>query len=146
MDITENKFFQAFYDFRNFFKFKKDYKREIKRANSPMTRFNIKRNWLGNILYMQLNCTDADLMGADYDYDRMLRNKLKPVVEYLSKELNWGDYLVPQISNFVDDEGNPSLSYGVLFVFTGYSLTLTKFLFTVIGLIIALGFGIWILA
>lgn len=132
-------------DFRNFLRFRKEVKSEMARANSPMTKFNIKQNWLGNILYVQINCTDADLMNCDYDYDRMLHMRMKPIVNYLSYDLGWGDYLVPQISNFVDDEGNMSLSYGVLFIFMGYSLTMTKFLiYTILNIIIA-GTGIWAL-
>ena len=130
-------------DFKNFLQFKKDVNSEMKRANSKMTRFNIKKNGLGNILYVQINCTDADLMNNDYDYDRMLLMRMKPIVDYLSQELGWGEYLVPQINNFVDDDGNPSLSYGVLFIFTGYSLTMTKFLIYSIMSMCALGAGIW---
>ena len=143
MNFTENKFFQFFIDLKNFIKFKKDIKKEMSRAQSGMTTMNIKRNWFGNILYTQINCTDADLMNVDYDYDRMLNVKLKPIVSYLSGELGWGEYLVPQISNFVDDDGNPTLSYGVLFIFTGYSLTLTKLLIWSLIALGAVGFGIW---
>ena len=108
-----------------------------------MNTLGIKRNWLGNILYVQVNCTDADFMNSGYNYDRMLMIKLKPIVTYLGTELGWGDYLVPQVSNFVDENGEPSLSYGVLFIFTGYSLTLTKVLFTGLFLSGLLGFGIY---
>lgn len=143
MNFTENKFFQFFIDLKNFIKFKKDIKKEMSRAQSGMTTMNIKRNWFGNILYTQINCTDADLMNVDYDYDRMLDVKLKPIVSYLSGELGWGEYLVPQISNFVDDDGNPTLSYGVLFIFTGYSLTLTKLLIWSLISLGAVGFGLF---
>ena len=143
MNFTENKFFQFFIDLKNFIKFKKDIKKEMSRAQSGMTTMNIKRNWFGNILYTQINCTDADLMNVDYDYDRMLDVKLKPIVSYLSGELGWGEYLVPQISNFVDDDGNPTLSYGVLFIFTGYSLTLTKLLIWSLIALGAIGFGLF---
>ena len=138
-------FIQNIRDFRNFLQFKKDVKSEMKRAKSKMTIYNIKRNWLGNILYVQINCTDADLMNNDYDHDRMLLMRMKPIVDYLSGELGWGEYLVPQINNFVDDEGNSSLSYGVLFIFTGYSLTMTKFLIYSILNLGILGAGIWAL-
>jgi hypothetical protein len=135
MDITNNKFIQFFVDLRNFFRFKKNIKEEMERANSGMTVYNIKRNWFGNILYTQINCTDADLMNADYDYSKMLETKLRPIVDYLSLELGWSEYLTPQISNFVDDEGNQTLSYGILFIFVGYSLTLTKLLISSILLL-----------
>ena len=143
VDIYNNKFVQAFIDFKNFLKFKKEIKRELKNPDSKMNTLDIKRNWLGNILYTQLNCNDTDFMNAGYSYDRMLMIKLKPVVTYLGTELGWGDYLVPQVPNFVDENGEPSLSYGVLFIFTGYSLTLTKILFTVLILSGLLGFGIY---
>lgn len=143
MDITDNKFIQCFYDLINFFKFRKMIKNEMKRADSKMTQLNIKRNWLGNILYVQLNCTDTDFMNAEYVYDRMLMIKLKPYIEYLSKELGWTDYLVPQISNFVDDEGNMSLSFGILFIFTGYRLTLTRFLMGMLTFFGLLSAGLW---
>jgi len=136
---------QSYRDFKNFIQFKKDVKSELKRANSKMTRFNIKSNKLGNILYVQINCTDADLMNNDYDYDRMLMMRMKPIVTYLSQELGWGEYLVPQINNFVDENGEPTLSYGVLFVFTGYSLTMTKFLMYTIFNIALVAAGIWAL-
>ena len=134
---------QGIRDFKNFLQFRKDISEENKRARSKMTLYNIKRNWLGNILYVQINCTDADLMNNDYDYDRMLLMKMRPIVDYLSRELGWGEYLVPQVNNFVDDEGNPSLSYGILFIFTGYSLTMTNFLFTSLFIIGAICAGVW---
>ena len=131
-DIYDNKIVQAFMDFKNFFKFKKEINRELKEPKSGMNTLGIKRNWLGNILYTQINCTDTDLRNADYNFDRMVMTKLKPIVKYLGEDLGWSDYLVPQVSNFVDENDNPSLSYGVLFIFTGYSLTLTKLLTTAI--------------
>lgn len=136
---------QSYRDFKNFIRFRKDVKSEMKRANSKMTRFNIKKNRLGNILYVQINCTDADLMNNDYDYERMLMMRMKPIVTYLSQELGWGEYLVPQINNFVEEDGTPSLSYGVLFIFTGYSLTMTKFLLYSIFNIALIATGIWAL-
>ena len=117
-------------DYLAFKRFKKDIKRELKNSNSLMNKFSLKSNWLGNILYMQLNCTESDFLSADYSYDRMLENKIMPVVQYLSSTLGWGDYLVPQISQFVDDDGEPALSFGVMFIFQCYSLTITKAIVT----------------
>lgn len=126
--IYEFKFIQAILDFFNFLKFRKQISKEKNNLNSLFNKYEIQRNWLGNILYTQLNFEESDLMNYDYDYDRLIKSKLSNIVTYLSSTLGWGDYLTPQISNFVDEEGNPTLSYGVLFVFTGYTLTLGKFL------------------
>ena len=145
IDFYDNKFIQAFIDFKNFFKFKSDISRELREPKSGMNSLGIKRNWLGNILYVQINCTDADFMNADYDYDRMLMTKLKPIVQYLGHDLGWSDYLVPQVNNFVDENDKPTLSYGVLFLFTGYSLTLTKLLWSSLFLLCGLGVGAYFL-
>lgn len=143
MDLYELKIVQFFVDLKNFFKFKKEISQEISLRDSKFNKFELKRNWLGNIVYVQLNFSDAELMGVDYNENALIQTKLKPIVSYLSSELGWGDYLTLQISNFVDEEGNPTLSYGVLFIFTGYVLTLTKLFWWTICLFAVLGTGIW---
>ena len=145
MDIYEIGIVQWFKDLSNFFKFKRQIKKEIKRRDSTFNKLKLKQNWLGNIVYVQIDCTDEDLMNANYNAEAMLDIKLKPIVSYLSGELGWGDYLVPQISNFVDEDENISLSYGVLFIFAGYKLTLTNFITYTLGMLAFLGVGIWAL-
>lgn len=145
MDIYEFGIVQWFKDLSNFFKFKKQIKREFKRRDSKFNKFKLKRNWLGNIVYVQIDCTDEDLMNANYDTETMLGLKLRPIVSYLSEELGWGDYLVPQVSNFVDEDENLSLSYGVLFIFTGYKLTFTNFIIYTLLFCGILATGIWAL-
>ena len=145
MDIYEIGIVQWFKDLSNFFKFRRQIKKEIKRRDSTFNKLRLKQNWLGNIIYVQIDCTDEDLMNANYNAEAMLDIKLKPIVSYLSGELGWGDYLVPQISNFVDEDENISLSYGVLFIFTGYKLTFTNFITYTLGMLAFLGVGIWAL-
>lgn len=145
MDIYEIGIVQCFKDFVNFIKFKKQIKREFKRRDSTFNKLNLKKNWLGNVVYLQLNCTDEDLMNFNYDEESMVTGKLKPVITYLSSELNWGDYLQMQVSNFVDEDGNKSLSYGILFVFTGYRLTPVRFMLISLITLALIGTGIWAL-
>ena len=144
-DFSDKKIVQSFFDIKNFFMFRKDIKRELAEPKSGMNNLGIKRNWLGNILYMQINCTDTDLMNAGYDFDRMVMIKLKPAVQYLGQDLGWSEYLVPQVNNFVDEEGNPTLSYGILFIYTGYRMTLTKALLWMLGMLGVIGIGVWAL-
>ena len=144
-DFSDKKIVQSFFDIKNFFRFRKDIKRELAEPKSGMNNLGIKRNWLGNILYMQINCTDADLMNAGYDFDRMVMIKLKPAVQYLGQDLGWSEYLVPQVNNFVDEEGNPTLSYGILFIYTGYRMTMTKALLWMLGMLGTIGIGVWAL-
>ena len=145
MDIYEIGIVQWFKDLSNFFKFRRQIKKEIKRRDSTFNKLRLKQNWLGNIIYVQIDCTDEDLMNANYNAEAMLDIKLKPIVSYLSGELGWGDYLVPQVSNFVDEDENITLSYGVLFIFAGYKLTLTNFITYTLGMLAFLGVGIWAL-
>ena len=145
MDIYEIGIVQWFKDLSNFFKFRRQIKKEIKRRDSTFNKLRLKQNWLGNIIYVQIDCTDEDLMNANYNAEAMLDIKLKPIVSCLSGELGWGDYLVPQISNFVDEDENITLSYGVLFIFAGYKLTLTNFITYTLGMLAFLGVGIWAL-
>lgn len=145
MDIYEIGIVQWFKDLSNFFKFRRQIKKEIKRRDSTFNKLKLKQNWLGNIIYVQIDCTDEDLMNANYNAEAMLDIKLKPIVSYLSGELGWGDYLVPQISNFVDEDENITLSYGILFIFAGYKLTLTNFITYTLGMLAFLGVGIWAL-
>ena len=145
MDIYEIGIVQWVKDLSNFFKFRRQIKKEIKRRDSTFNKLRLKQNWLGNIIYVQIDCTDEDLMNANYNAEAMLDIKLKPIVSYLSGELGWGDYLVPQISNFVDEDENITLSYGVLFIFAGYKLTLTNFITYTLGMLAFLGVGIWAL-
>lgn len=144
-DFSDKKIVQSFFDIKNFFRFRKDIKKELAEPKSGMNNLGIKRNWLGNILYMQINCTDADLMNAGYDFDRMVMIKLKPAVQYLGQDLGWSEYLVPQVNNFVDEEGKPTLSYGILFIYTGYRMTLTKALLWMFGMFGIIGIGVWVL-
>lgn len=145
MDIYSSKFIQNFRDIKFFFKFRKEMKRESKLLNSKFTKYKLKINKFGNILYLQLNCSDEDLMNANYDIERMLTMKLKPIIDYLT-ELDWGDYLKLQIVNFYDEENDmPTLSYGVEFVYDGYSMTMTKAFWMLILSLVLLGGGIWAL-
>ena len=145
MDIYEIGIVQWVKDLSNFFKFRRQIKKEIKRRDSTFNKLRLKQNWLGNIIYVQIDCTDEDLMNANYNAEAMLDIKLKPIVSYLSGELGWGDYLVPQVSNFVDEDENITLSYGILFIFTGYKLTFTNFITYTLGMLAFLGVGIWAL-
>ena len=113
-------------DARNFFRFRRDIRREFYRRDSEFNKLGLKRNWLGNVVYYQLNCTDEDLMNFDYSVDRMVAKRLEPIIKYLDEDLNWGESLRLQISNFVDEDGNSTLSYGALFVFVPEELTFVK--------------------
>lgn len=135
--------FSGISDIRNFFRFRREMKALYKLRDSKFNKFNLKINKFGNILYTQINCSDTDFMNSGYDYEKMLMTKLEPVTDYLSEELNWGDYLTMQVDNFVDEDTNePTLSYGILFIYTGYTMTMTKAFWLAVSLLLGLVGGI----
>lgn len=131
-------------DLSNYFKFRKEMTAAEKFRDSKFNQYGLKLNWLKNVVYTQIDCTDEDLMNFDYDEERMVMSKIEPIVKYLGGEgLGWSDYLSPQISNFVDELGEPTLSYGVLFVFSPYRLTFTKAIINAIVTLGLFGSAIW---
>lgn len=143
MDIYNIGFVQCIKDFSNFFKFRREMTAARNFRDSKFNQYDLHLNWLKNVIYMQLDCTDEELMSFDYNEEKMVIKKIQPVVEYLGSELGWSDYLSPQISNFVSEDGEPTLSYGVLFVFTPYRLTFTKAVINALVTIGIFGTAIW---
>lgn len=144
MDINDIGFIQCLKDFINYFRFKKEMKTEFYQAGSVFNKLGLKLNWLGNVVYTQINCTEEDFMNFNYDQERMIMYKIKPMVDYFNSMM-WGDYLTPQVSQFVDEMNNPTLSFGVLFVYTPYKLTVWKMLMNLlVTLGIITGLIIWL--
>lgn len=141
MAFSDWSFIVSIKDLINFRRFKADIKKESENQNSKFNRYNMKTNWLGNVIYYQLNCSEEDLQRFDYHPDNMVVYKMKPVIDYMN-ELEWGEYLVPQINNFVDSEGRMTLSYGILLVYTPFKFKLYKLLTwpLIFG---GIGFGIY---
>jgi hypothetical protein len=141
--VEDWKIVQAVNDVKNFIKFKKNITAEMKLANSEFNTLKLKRNWFGNVLYVQLNFTENDLRLVDYDGEVLMQNSLKKYITYLSTTLGWGEYLGIQINNFVDDDGNATLSYGVLFYFIPYVISAKwtiKWLLIVAAIVVGLIF------
>lgn len=113
-------------DVVNFFKFRSSMK---KHSNDIKFReLGLSRNWLGNIVYTQLNFNDNDLAINGYSPIDMVMNKIKPHIDYLT-DLGWGEYLIPEINNFIDDDGNQTLSYLVIFLYTPLKFTLSRLIY-----------------
>ena len=117
MSLTDWGFVQGVKDVVNFFRFRKEMKREMEDPSSMFNRYGLKLNWLRNIVYVQFNCKEEDLQKYDYNQERMVDFKIKPICDYMT-DLGWSEYLVPEFNNFTDEDGKMTLSYGVLLVFT----------------------------
>lgn len=117
-------------DVISFFKFRKQIKK-LKKSSVTFNELGLNHNWLGNIVYLQLNCTDEEIAKYNYSPIDAVMNKIKPHIDYLT-ELGWGEYLIPEITNFIDDDGNNTLSYLVLFVYAPIKFSLLRFIYKII--------------
>lgn len=127
-------------DIINFFKFRRQTKQWAKN-DKEFKNLGLNVNALGNVVYTQITCSDEDLARHDYSPLDMVMNAIKPHIDFLT-DAGWGEYLIPQITNFVDENGNNSLSYLVLFVYSPIRFTFTKLIkfLLYIGVIIGLIF------
>ena len=103
-------------DIVNFFRFRKQFKNLNKLNDIEFKSLGLNVNKFGNIVYCQINCTEDDLKTYDYSPLDAVMNKIKPQIDFLCN-LGWGDYIVPQINNFVDAEDNDTLSYLIIFMY-----------------------------
>jgi hypothetical protein len=121
-----------FMDIINYFRFKKEFKEEDEEPESRFHELRLKRNKFGNVLYAQYNFTEKDLMYADYDVTKMVMRRVEKIVAYISETMGWGEYVSIDIKNFLDDKGDPTLSYGFVFQYMPKVFTF-KGLFKFIG-------------
>lgn len=137
----------AILDIKKFFEFRKQFKKFDKQNDIEFKSLGLNTNKIGNIVYCQINCTDEELAKYEYSPLDMVMNKIKPQIDFLDN-LGYGDYIVPQISNFVDEQGNNTLSYLILFMYYPQYLTITKLLHWFIGICTGIGLffiGKWLI-
>ena len=53
-----------------------------------------------------------------------LLESLNPVHQYLDFELGFSDYIVPEFNQFFDEDGEPTLTYGIVYRFAFKKLSL----------------------
>lgn len=134
----------SFMDIINAFKFKRQMKYLEISEDEEFKKLNLHTNWLGNVVYTQINFTEKDLMNVDYSVYDLAMEGIKPYVEYFDKN-GWSEYLVPQISNIEDENGEMTLSYMYLFIYMPKVFTfwkMIKFLSFITILIFTIYYGI----
>lgn len=109
--------FLSIKDIYMFFKFRRTMKYLEKHNDEVFFKYGFATNMLGNIVYTQLNLTEKEIAEVGYNPIAAVQKKITPHIDFMC-DYDFGDYLTPQISNFQDEEGNVSLSYLVLYMFT----------------------------
>lgn len=140
-----NNFIIACKDIFNAFKFKKQMKLYELSEDDEFQKLNLHTNWLGNVVYTQINFTERDLVDVDYSVHDMVMKGMEPYIDYF-KKINWAEYLIPQVSNLQEEDGEMTLSYIYLFMFIPKVFTfgkLIKLLLAIAIIVSAIWGGIW---
>lgn len=143
------KFFKNFIiavkDIINAFKFRNEMKTLELADDEDFTKLDLHTNWLGNVVYTQVNFTDRELVDADYSIHDMVLKKMQVYVDFFNKH-NWCEYLYPQVSNLQEEDGNITLTYIFLFIYKPIVFTfwkLIKFLLLIGGISTIIYYLIW---
>lgn len=123
-------------DLENYRDWIKTIKREQANPKSNFHKFKLNRNYFYNV-YLTISLTDADDQLTDNIKRLKIIDSLGDVHRYLDEELGFAECLVPEFNQYIDDRGNPTLTYVVMyrFAFNKFSIKwLFKWIF-IIGLI-----------
>lgn len=124
----------AIKDIFNAYKFRKEIKTLELLEDEDFRELNLKTNWLGNVVYTQIDFTDEALAERDYSVHDMVMAGMKPYIDFFEK-IGWSEYLIPQVSNLTEEEnGNMTLSYLYLFVFVPKVFSFWKLLKLILAL------------
>lgn len=137
--------FIAIKDIINFFVFRREMKILDIGSDEEFKNLKLKRNWLGNVVYAQIDCSDRELVDADYSIYDLSMKKMQPYIDFFNK-LKWSEYLVPEIANLQDEDGEITLSFLFLFVYRPIVFTFWKlivFLMSLGLLSVLIYFVIW---
>jgi hypothetical protein len=98
-------------------------KAERDNNNSKYNKFGLNHNYF-YILYLPITLPQEDSALPDSIKRLRVMESLNPIHQYLDYELGFSDYIIPEFNQFYDDEGNPTLTYGIVYRFAFKKLSL----------------------
>jgi hypothetical protein len=101
--------------------------RTIKREESNPSSFYNKVGFKHNIFYNLYVPISIDEQYKDENENRkrlLVVQELTPIHQYLDEELRFAEYIVPEFNQFVDEKGEPTLTYGIVYIFAFKRITL----------------------
>jgi hypothetical protein len=114
---------KAVRDITNYRDFIRTMKEERNNPSSKFNTWNLKLNYFYTI-YFTYDMDDAESQLPEKIKRLRLIESLAPLHTYLDNELGFAECLVPEISQFYDDKGNPTLTYLVSYRFAFNKLSL----------------------
>lgn len=113
---------------------------EAENPNSKFNAFNLDFNFF-YVLYVPVSLSEENLNLPEHVKRLRLMEALSPIHQYLDMDLGFAGSIVPEFNQFYDEEGNPTLTYGIIYRFAFDTLSLkwviTRSIFT--------GLAIWAL-
>jgi len=98
-------------------------KQERDNPKSLWNKFGMKHN-LFYVIYFHLNLPQEDKLLPDNIKRLRVVETLAPVHRYLDEDLGFAGYIVPEFNQFVDENDEPTLSYGIIYRFAFKRLSL----------------------
>jgi len=103
-------------DFKAYNKWIKTIQEERSNPNSKFIQYKLSHNFF-YILYVTVTLPPEDSALPDDIRRLRLIESLTPVHQYLDNDLGFADYIIPEFNQFYDEEGEPTLSYGIVYRF-----------------------------
>jgi len=119
-------------DIQNYRSWIKTIKEEAYDPHSKFNKFGLDYNYF-YVLYVPVSLPQEDAILPENIKRLRLMEVLTPLHQYLDTDLGFAGSIVPEFNQFYDDEGNPTLTYGVIYRFTFDTLSLKWVLTRAIG-------------
>jgi hypothetical protein len=110
-------------DIRNYRKWIQVINEEVSNPNSKFNKFGISHNYF-YVLYFPLTLPPEDAVLPDNIKRLRVVEMLSPVHQYLDNDLGFANYIVPEFNQFYDEEGNPTMTYGIVYRFAFEKLSI----------------------
>jgi hypothetical protein len=110
-------------DIRNYRKWIRTVKEEEANPNSKFNKYGLSHNYF-YILYLAVTLPQEEAVLPDNIKRLRVVEMLTPIHQYLDNDLGFADYIVPEFNQFYDEEGTPTLAYGIVYRFAFKKLSI----------------------
>lgn len=124
-------------DIQNYIDWIRTINREKANPKSKWNAFKMKHNFF-YVVYLPVVLPEEDMQLPEEIKRMRIVEMLAPVHRYFDEQLQFAEYIVPEFSQFYDEDNEPTRVYGVMyrFAFNGLSLWWVISRSVVIGTII----------
>jgi hypothetical protein len=136
---------QVYRDIKNYRSWINVIANERENPNSKFRKFGMEHSWF-YVVYLYVNLPEEDALLPENIKRLRLLEDLSPIHQYLDDDLGFAGCLVPEFSQFYDEDDNPTLTYAAIYRFSFNRLSLkwliSRTLFTIVGIWAILHFNL----